>query len=278
MGEPARRLSEAPTARFVPPPENEGSLVRVLSKGLHLLRVLNEHCELTALELCRLTGIPRPTVHRLLNTLIADGYVTLSHAGRRYQATVQAQALGQGYREEAWVADIARPILRDLQRELVWPSDVATYRDGAMVIRQTTNSTSPVSIVGERVGSRISVLRSALGRAYLGFSEPGVRDVILDILAAPDSPDHAAAQDRHRVIAMLDQVRGEGFAERVGGIVPRTFSLATPIVVEGRCFAALNVICFSSALKIEQARADVLPALQAASQRIADRLAAAPLN
>ena len=94
----------------------EPSLIRVLSKGLHLLRVLNEHYELTAVELGRLTGIPRPTVHRLLNTLIADGYVAAVPETRRYRATIRVQALSQGYREETWVSDIALPVLQVLQR------------------------------------------------------------------------------------------------------------------------------------------------------------------
>ena len=247
----------------------DASLIRVLSKGLHLLRVLNEHYELTAVELGRLTGIPRPTVHRLLNTLIADGYVAATPETRRYRATIRVQSLSQGYREEAWVGDIALPVLQNLQREIVWPSDVSTYRDGAMVVRQTTNNTSPVSVVGERVGSRIHVLKSAIGRAYLAFTPPATQEVIIDILAAPDSLDHDVARDRTRIRDMLAQIRAEGHAERVGGIVPRTFSLAVPVMVGDICFAALNVICFSSALKIASARTELLPRLRDAADQIA---------
>ena len=85
--------------RFAHHEEDDGSLVRVLSKGLHLLRVLNEHYELSALELSRITGLPRATVHRILNTLIADGYVAAETSTRRYRATVRVQALSRGYRE-----------------------------------------------------------------------------------------------------------------------------------------------------------------------------------
>ena len=257
---------------FEAQPNPDPSLVRVLSKGLHLLRVLNEHYELSAVELGRLTGLPRPTVHRLLNTLIADGYVAAAPETRRYRATISVQALSQGFREESWVADVAHPVLQALQRDIIWPSDVATYRDGAMVIRQTTNNTSPVSIVGERVGSRIHVLKSAIGRAFVAFSEPATQNLILDILAAPDSLDYDVARDRDRVRAMLTQIREEGHAERVGGIVPRTFSFGVPIMVGETCFAALNVICISSAVKIAEARTHLLPKMRVAATKIAAQL------
>jgi IclR family mhp operon transcriptional activator len=260
--------------RFRASGATDSSLIRVLSKGLHLLRVLNEHYELTALELCRLTGIPRPTVHRLLNTLIFDGYVMAVPENRRYRATNRVQALSQGYREEAWVSEIALPVLQQLQRQIVWPSDVATYRDGAMVVRQTTNNTSPVSVVDERVGSRLHVLRSALGRAYLAFLPTDTQNVILDVLSAPESPDFEVARDRPRAQAMLDQVREDGFAERVGGIVPRTFSLAVPIMMGETCCGALNVICLSTAIKLVDARETVLPQMQAAAAEISRQLTA----
>lgn len=248
--------------------------VRVLSKGLDVLRLLNERVEASSGDLVRLTGLPRPTVHRLLNTLMAEGYVVAQPETRRYRTTYRVRALSQGYREEAWISEAAAPVLDALQRDIVWPSDVATYHDGAMVIRHSTNGQSPLSVVKERAGSRLPVLRSALGQAWLAFIPLEARKAVLDVLAAPASPERELARNARLVGSLLEAVGRNGHAERLGGIVPRTFSLAVPIMARGACRGAINVICFSSALRLERARESLLPKLRSAASAIGARLEA----
>lgn len=251
-----------------------GSLVRVLSKGLKVLRALNERYELSAMDLSKLTGIPRPTIYRLLNTLIADGYVTVTPSTRRYRATDRVLTLSQGYRSQSKIIDASQDVLAALQKEIVWPSDIATYHDGGMVIRATTNNISPVSIVPERAGASLSVLGSSLGQAFLAFVDDVSRDVILDVLSAEESQDAGLAGDREAVIAMLKGVQKAGHAERIGGIAPRTFSFGVPVLREGRCEAAMNIICFPSAISLEKARQDLLPRLKQAAEDVGRRLEA----
>jgi DNA-binding IclR family transcriptional regulator len=141
-----------------------------------------------------------------------------------------------------------------------------------MVIRATTNSDSPVSVVAERVGSSVSVLGSSLGQAYLAFSDDVTRDVLLDVLASSNSSDAPLAKDRDAVQKMLCAVRRAGHAERIGGIVPRTFSLGLPVFRSGRCEAAINVICFPSAITLERARGELLPKLRKAALDIGHSL------
>ena len=74
-----------------------------LKKGLIVLKPLNEKDDISVLMLHQKTGIPRPTLYRLLNTLKELGYVTTGPKGDTYQLTILVRALSEGYSDEAWV-------------------------------------------------------------------------------------------------------------------------------------------------------------------------------
>ncbi len=60
--------------------------VRALTRGLDVLHALNRKSGRTARDLAESTGLPRPTVYRLLETLEATGYVAepRSRISRRF--------------------------------------------------------------------------------------------------------------------------------------------------------------------------------------------------
>ena len=41
-----------------------------LGRGLRVLQALNEHNDTSVIELNQITGLPRPTLYRILNTLL----------------------------------------------------------------------------------------------------------------------------------------------------------------------------------------------------------------
>ena len=49
--------------------------IRSFARGLAVLSALNQHGSATAIALARESGVPRPTVYRLLQTLMDGGYV-----------------------------------------------------------------------------------------------------------------------------------------------------------------------------------------------------------
>jgi len=82
---------------------SEPRLVRGLLRGLTVLRALNETNYATAMELSKRTGLPRSTVYRLLDTLMAAGYVGIGARKETYQLTILVRALSDGFNDEAWV-------------------------------------------------------------------------------------------------------------------------------------------------------------------------------
>ncbi|HEY7608420.1 MAG TPA: helix-turn-helix domain-containing protein [Alphaproteobacteria bacterium] len=250
--------------------------MRGLTRGLAILRALNENNYASALQLSRLTGLPRPTVYRLLDTLIAAGYVAHGQRPDIYRLTIAVRALSDGFDDEAWMTDIAAPILAELGQAIVWPTDIATFDRDAMVVRETTHASSPLSINREKAGFRPPVLLTSLGLVYLAHVSETERDTILRSLAASDRPDAPLARNRRAVNALLAEVRRRGYGFREGGISAKTGSIAVPVMWRGRPLACINIHYILSAMTMEQVAERYLPAMRAAAAKIEKALAEAP--
>ena len=140
---------------------------RTLQRGLQLLdAVLDGGREgLRVVDLCRATALQRATVHRLLATLLASGYV--AQRGRfRYAAGPRLAALAQPARPPDLAARL-QPVLARVSAAC-GDAAFAIVRDGAAshcIARQV--GSHPVQILVIQVGSRQPLGVGAAGLALL---------------------------------------------------------------------------------------------------------------
>jgi IclR family acetate operon transcriptional repressor len=115
-------------------------------------------------ELARLLGIPRSTIHRVLQTLEAKGMVTrVDSAG--YLIGEETRHLGTLYRIKE-LPRIAEPILQEVHAQTGESVNLAIAQDDAMLIIATVQSSERLRTVST-VGTRDPFHASALGKAYL---------------------------------------------------------------------------------------------------------------
>jgi IclR family mhp operon transcriptional activator len=227
--------------------------VRALARGLEVLQAINQRNGLKAAEIAKTTGIPRPTVYRLLETLEGLNMVARDHSTDKWRPTLHTRSLSSGFRDADWVCQIAVPEMTRLSRDILWPVDLVTFRDYEMEIRESTHSTSPYSIDHGMVGLRTPVLDTASGRCFLAFSSDedrahimaGLRERIgiCDPVILKDGPlDLVLAQSREMGLGF----RKEGFRDA-------TMSISAPIFAGGRVTACITIIWTSAALKFDKA-------------------------
>ena len=160
--------------------------VRSLERGLRVLEALNRCHGAGAQQIARVVELPRPTVYRLLETMEKLGYVTRSEDS--WTLSAQVKALSSGFHDDVWVTRVAAPILHELGREVLWPVDLVTFENDAMIIRETTHTESPFSIDRGMAGTHLPILQTSGGRAYLAFSPASEREMILARLRQSDKP------------------------------------------------------------------------------------------
>lgn len=243
--------------------------IRALIRGLEALAVLNLRNGATVSEVTEKIKLPRTTTYRILETLSQAGYVYRDPIDDRYRLTVMVRGLADGFDDEAWVTQIARPYINDLGKEIIWPVSITSPSGTSMLVRDTTDHHSPLAIERLTAGIRIPLLTSSSGRVYLAFCPPQQRDTLLDILARSSRDEDRLARSRLEVQKILDEARAQGYATAVR---PRRVSeevaMAVPILVEDQVLATVAVRFSGSAVPLRLAVERFLPKLRDTAQRI----------
>lgn len=248
------------------------SNVRSLERGLNILKALNRCHGTKTQQLARMVELPRPTVYRLLETMETLGYVTRSNSPDSWNLTVQVKSLSSGFHDDVWVTRVAAPILHNLGRELLWPLDLVTFENDAMIIRDSTHAESPFSIDRGMAGSHLPILQTSAGRAYLAFIAPSERGTILERLQRTGKSEDAAAHDYQFIERLLSETKQKGYGFRTDGFNPHTASISVPILGNGRVLACISVIWIASAMRFADAVERNLPQLKRAISQIEEQL------
>jgi IclR family mhp operon transcriptional activator len=242
--------------------------IRALMRGLDALTALNMRDGATVSEVAQEIRLPRTTVYRILETLCSAGYVFRDAGDDRYRLTILVRALSGGFDDDAWVGKIARPLIEELGREIVWPVSIATLLGTAMIVRET--SSSPLAIERYSAGYRIPLLASATGRVYLSYCPAAQRETLIDILArSAKEEDRLARAARADLQRMLAEVKAQGYAavSRTRRLVEES-GLSVPIMLDERILACLTVRFATSAVPLKTALERFLPRLKQCAAKI----------
>ncbi|MCA2013715.1 helix-turn-helix domain-containing protein [Cereibacter sphaeroides] len=257
-------------------------VITALQRGLQVLEILRDLEPATLEEITRESGLPKPTVLRILRTLAASRVAYQALSDRRWRTGAQMPT-ARPDNADALLAELAGPVLDRLCREILWPSDIGVFQDGAVQVLETSRRRSPFLVNRNVTTHRIHMLPSAMGRVILAWSEPARRAEILSIMAArgegvdrvPPGPDF----DDY-----LTEIRTRGYATRQRGyyvILPREgriSAIAVPVHLGGGRIAAVNLSWMTSAATEAEIAASALPLLRDAARQIEGALAEAQGN
>ena len=135
-----------------------------------MLEALSRRRTSTLTLLASETGLPRPTVVRLLHTLAALGYAQRVSRDQGWRLTDRVLGLSESIRFVDHLVDAAMPHMSRFTADHGWPLYLATLSSGAITIRHSTAPESPMAFEAAALNTRRSVLPSALGRVWLAFS------------------------------------------------------------------------------------------------------------
>jgi IclR family transcriptional regulator, mhp operon transcriptional activator len=245
--------------------------VRALSRGLALIAELSASGPSNALQLAKRTGLNRTTCYRLLDTLRQDGFVTFDETNGLFGLMPRVRTLSEGVSSRDLASQAAVPAMFDLLNAVSWPSDFAVFELGSVVIRESTHPFSPLSVHRSMVGRRRSLVRSALGRAILTASPPGLRREMLELTASLVEEDALLAKDRRFIEGIISQTRNDGYASSVGGAEDGISAIALPIEGSGQVLGSLNLIFFTSTMTPEVAARRYLSSMKQAVRDIERR-------
>jgi IclR family transcriptional regulator, mhp operon transcriptional activator len=225
--------------------------IESLARGLQVLQTLQEVRAASLHDLHVATGIPKPTLTRILWTAhqqglvwqrMVDGAFLPSHTQRRLEPD-----------DDAWLVEIASPVLDELAGRLQWPSVLAVPRLDHMETLETNSTRTYFDALPPRPrGFRVNMLGSASGRAYLAFCSPQEFDAVVRRLRSRDASGRGLAFDDDALRKLVATTRERGYGVRApdfGGdpLRPRSEvddgreSIAMPVRLDDRVVATINL-------------------------------------
>lgn len=224
--------------------EDDHGVIRSVARALKLLTLLNQNYALSLHDLHGMSGLPKPTVFRILSTLQAEGYVEFEGRQGFYRIGAKVCELSSGYSDSAVLADLCRPVLMTTTQASKWPLALGVLDGLEMVVRVSTMPQSPMAVAPSTQGKRYNLLRSALGAAHLAFCAESERALLLDLALEEADDPQAEAQIRRRIA----DAQRRGYALRMPQAPGDTGTAALPIRSGGSVIGVLSLTTFGSVM------------------------------
>ena len=216
------------------------------------------------------TGLPKPTVHRMLQQLEGAGLLHREGDGRHYGTGVRLRRLAENLLLNDTHHGARHAVLRHLVDEVGESCNITALSGGEVIYLDRVETPAPLRFY-LHPGSRVPVHCSASGKVFLAQMSPAQRRRLLS--AAPllkHTP--ATLTDVDHIDKQLQQVRRDGYALDREEFLPGLVCVAVRVPPAEGGARALSNLCVAlqapvMRLSIDQAL-QFLPALQRAAEAL----------
>jgi IclR family acetate operon transcriptional repressor len=212
------------------------------------------------------TGLPKPTVHRMLQQLEQAGLLQRESHGRSYAVGVRLRRLAETLLLNDSLHGARHAVLRSLVEEVGESCNITALAGGEVVYLDRVETAAPLRFY-LHPGSRVPVHCSASGKLFLSEMSARQRRRLLE--AAPLASYTAnTLTDPALLEAQLAQVRRDRHAQDNEEFLPGLFCVAVPVPhANGR--SSLSVAVQAPVIRLGPDKvAQVLPALRRAAEAL----------
>ncbi|WP_166316697.1 IclR family transcriptional regulator domain-containing protein [Microbacterium excoecariae] len=209
-------------------PAADQRAVKSADRTLHILEALGRAARpLAVVELHRITGYPRSSLHQLLHTLAANRWIDMSEDGTQVSIGAQALVVGTSYLDRDRAIPFAAPVLEEIRDETGFTTHYARL-EGDSVLYLATREPSNSHRRASRIGRKLPAYCTALGKALLAQLTPDERAAVTgDGELAALTPQ--TVTDRAELDDQLAAARRRGYSTERGESTPDVVCVAAPV-------------------------------------------------
>ncbi len=138
----------------------------LLSKGLRLLRHIAGHGEAGVRDLARQMALSPTVVHRLVTSLVEEGFLERNDQNGRYRVGAQAFEVGRAFLRSARIESCAPPIMRQIVEGGEYNAFLGIMRGSHVVYLSAMQDNGPIN-VRMAPGSEAPLHSTAMGKILL---------------------------------------------------------------------------------------------------------------
>jgi IclR family pca regulon transcriptional regulator len=255
--------------------KDQRNSVQSLAKGFRVLESFSHGPEeLTLSEIADASDLDPGTTFRMLNTLVALGYVSRVPDSKRFALTLKVLDLGFHAIGRKDLRAMVRPTLRSLVDEVSEAASFGVLEGGDVLYIERVRAGITRLGVDIRIGTRIPAAVSSIGQAILAFLPEQKLKAALEAQPAQGT-FVVPALTRARLLPKLDRIRANGFVLEDSTITAGLTVLATPVLdPDGFAVGAISIAAPAVRISIDDLRNRALVHVRAAAQDIARALEA----
>lgn len=243
MGRPSRKdkpvLPDYSEGIQIKTEDEDPRFNNAVARGLAILRTFQfDQTLLGNAEIAEVTRLPKPTVSRLTYTLTQLGYLRYREEFGKYELAAGVVGLAYPYLVNMPVPTIARPLMENLAAQTRTNIGLGVQEGlSVLYLEYALGEVNPNR--RQRVGFRVPLIRTSMGRACIAAMPPQARQRLYDELREHYRKEWKQLQQQLDEAA--EQVDRRGFCIAAGTFLPTTNSVAVPFIhSDGRTLMAFN--------------------------------------
>lgn len=239
--------------------EGTGQFVTALARGLELMRCFSPRDNVLGnQDLARMTGLPKPTVTRLTNTLMRLGCLKREVHSGKYQLDVGVLGFGYAMLSNLAIRTVAHPLMEQLANHAQAAVAMAARDRLQMVYLDVVQGQGNMTM-RRQIGSYLPMAQSSVGRACLAAMPETEREFVLDHIRQREADQWPAL--RKGLDKAFRDFTDYGFCLSVGEWHRDVNSVAVPLLHPQYGLLAFNCGGPSFQLPREQLVDDIGPRL-----------------
>lgn len=276
----ARKADDKATAKAVPSPALRPAERTGDTPALRLVALVEQVAardqRQTLQGLAEATGLPKPTLHRMLQQLEAAGLMQREGESRFWAAGARLRRLAEDLLLNNSLHGARHAVLRRLVEEVGESCNITALSGGEVVYLDRVETAAPLRFYLQ-AGSRVPLHCSASGKVFLAQMPPAQRRQLLG--AAPLEPcTHRTLTNLEAIEAEMRRVRRAGYAFDDEEFLPGLVCAAVPVPPPtGRTRSSLCVAIQGPSVRLTRDKLQaLLPQLRRAAAALADLEATPP--
>jgi len=226
-------------------PKAEVKGVRALSRGLRVLEILvDSPLGLPLSRIAEQSGLSKSSAHRLLQTLVQNGYLSQKQESGHYFPSLKVLTLSHKLIEDTDLRAVSHPHLEALAKATGETAHLVLLDHDSMIYVDKVESSSPIRMYS-RIGRSAPAHCTGVGKVILAHLSADRRaDLLGGEALARYTPN--TITDRVELEQNLAQIRQRGFAVDDGEHEESVRCLASPLFgADGRIVGAMSIATVS---------------------------------